>query len=65
MLRATQTTIRNSLTRFAADDHGATAIEYGLITAIIGIGIVLSLTVLRDSLIALFSYLSGVFQAAL
>lgn len=65
MLRAAPSTLRNSIARFAANENGATAIEYGLITAIIGIGIVLSLTVLRDSLIALFSYLSGVFQAAL
>lgn len=65
MLKAATTTLRTSLNRFARNEAGATAIEYGLITAIVAVGIVLSLTTLRDSLIALFSYLSGVFQAAI
>jgi pilus assembly protein Flp/PilA len=42
------------VTRFAADESGATAIEYGLIAAIVGVGIIVGLTALKDSLETLF-----------
>jgi pilus assembly protein Flp/PilA len=42
------------LARFAQDDSGATAIEYGLIGALISVGIVGGLTQLRGGLTALF-----------
>ena len=41
--------------RFLADEQGATAIEYGLIAAIVGIGIVVVLGALRDGLNNLFN----------
>jgi pilus assembly protein Flp/PilA len=41
--------------RFVKDESGATAIEYGLIAAIIGIGIVTSLTTLQGNLSTLFT----------
>jgi pilus assembly protein Flp/PilA len=41
--------------RFRRCDSGATAIEYGLIAAIIGVGIVASLGVLRTGVVALYS----------
>ena len=41
--------------RFASDESGATAIEYGLIAAIVGIGIVVGLGALRDGLNSLFN----------
>jgi pilus assembly protein Flp/PilA len=47
--------MRNILSRFAADDNGATAIEYGLIAAIIGLGIVVSLGTVRGALSTLFT----------
>jgi pilus assembly protein Flp/PilA len=43
------------INRFVADEQGATAIEYGLIAAIVGIGIVVGLGALRDGLNNLFN----------
>ena len=48
----------NFLARFARDDSGATAIEYGLIAAFIGVGIIVGLGPLRDALNALFGNIS-------
>jgi len=45
----------NFLSRFIKDESGATAIEYGLLAAIMGIGIVAGLTSLRDALGTQFS----------
>jgi pilus assembly protein Flp/PilA len=42
------------LNRFLKDESGATAIEYGLIAAIVGVGIVVGLTQLQGGLNALF-----------
>ena len=36
--------------RFAANESGATAIEYGLIAAIVGVGLVVALGALKDDL---------------
>ena len=43
------------VTRFAADESGATAIEYGLIAAIVGVGIIIGLGTLKDGLNTLFN----------
>ncbi len=43
------------VTRFANDESGATAIEYGLIAAIVGVGIIVGLNTLRDGLNTLFN----------
>ena len=43
------------ITRFVNDESGATAIEYGLIAAIVGIGIIVGLGALRDGLNNLFN----------
>lgn len=40
----------NIFSRFLKDESGATAIEYGLIAAILGVGIVASLGPLKDAL---------------
>ena len=42
------------LIRFAKDASGATAIEYGLIAAIVGVGIIVGLTQLQGGLNTLF-----------
>jgi pilus assembly protein Flp/PilA len=42
-------------TRFLNDESGATAIEYGLIAAIVGVGIIVGLGALRDGLNDLFN----------
>ena len=44
--------------RFAKDESGATAIEYGLIAAIVGVGIILSLGPLRNQLNLTFNSIS-------
>ena len=46
--------MNNIVTRFAADESGATAIEYGLIAAIVGVGIIVGLGALKDALNTLF-----------
>jgi len=39
---------------FAKDESGATAIEYGLIAAVVGVGIITGLTSLKSELNTLF-----------
>jgi pilus assembly protein Flp/PilA len=42
-------------TRFMKDESGATAIEYALIAAIIGIGLIAALGPLRNNITGLFN----------
>ncbi len=49
----------NLLKRFALDQSGATAIEYGLLAAIIGVGIVLSLSSIRDAYTSLYNKINN------
>lgn len=48
--------------RFFKDESGATAIEYGLIAAIVGIGIIVGLGAVRDGLNNLFNNVSTELQ---
>ena len=48
----------NIFARFAKDESGATAIEYGLIAALISVGIILAATALGASLGNLFNDIS-------
>lgn len=48
----------NLFARFAKDESGATAIEYGLIAALISVGIILAATALGGSLGTLFNDIS-------
>jgi len=43
------------VSRFVKDESGATAIEYGLIAAIVGIGLVTALGGLKNNLANLFN----------
>ena len=45
--------------RFAADESGATAIEYGLIATLISIALIVGATALGTKLNAVFNGLSG------
>jgi pilus assembly protein Flp/PilA len=45
----------NIIKSFAADESGATAIEYGLIAAIVGVGIIVSLGTLKVALTTTFT----------
>jgi pilus assembly protein Flp/PilA len=47
--------MKNLFSRFIKDESGATAIEYGLIAAIVGIGIIVGLGSLKDSLNTTFN----------
>jgi len=47
--------MKTIVARFVKDESGATAIEYGLIAAIVGIGIIVGLGALRDGLNDLFN----------
>jgi pilus assembly protein Flp/PilA len=47
------------VSRFVKDESGATAIEYGLIAAIVGVGIVTGLTTLKGALNNLFGNVSN------
>ena len=50
--------MKSIVKRFADDESGATAIEYGLIAAIVGVGIIVGLGTLRDGLNTLFTDVS-------
>lgn len=49
----------NIFARFAKDESGATAIEYGLIAALISVGIILAAGALGNNLGNLFNGISG------
>jgi pilus assembly protein Flp/PilA len=46
----------NMITRFAKDESGATAIEYGLIAALVSVAIIGSLSALSGKLISTFDF---------
>ena len=48
----------NIVSRFAKDESGATAIEYGLIAALISVGIIVAAGLLGNSLATLFNGIS-------
>lgn len=54
----------NTLSRFVTDESGATAIEYGLIAALIAVGIIVAATTLGTSLSSLFDRISGKLNTA-
>lgn len=49
----------NIFSRFLKDESGATAIEYGLIAAIVGVGIIAGLGTLKDALDGIFTRVGG------
>lgn len=51
--------MKNLLTRFAKDESGATAIEYGLIATLIGVAIIAGASLLGTNLNNLFSSVAG------
>ena len=50
--------------RFMNDESGATAIEYGLIAAIIGVGCIVTLGTVKTDLNSVFTKVSGELQKA-
>ncbi len=51
--------MKNLVSRFAKDESGATAIEYGLIAALIAVAIITALTNLGSKLSSTFSTISS------
>ena len=51
--------MQNLMSRFIKDESGATAIEYGLIAALIGVAIVVGGKALGDALDAKFNEVAG------
>jgi pilus assembly protein Flp/PilA len=49
----------NMISRFVRDESGATAIEYGLIAALIAVVIITALTTIGTKLTATFNSVSG------
>jgi pilus assembly protein Flp/PilA len=47
------------VTRFLKDESGATAIEYGLISALIGVGLLAALSAISDQLNITFTRISS------
>ena len=56
--------MKTVVTRFLKDESGVTAIEYGLIAAFVGVGIIVSLGPLRDGLNTLLNKVSANLNAA-
>jgi pilus assembly protein Flp/PilA len=47
------------VTRFLNDESGATAIEYGLIAALVSVVIIIALGAVGDNLTAVFNFIAG------
>jgi len=45
--------------RFVKDEEGVTAIEYGLIAALIAVAIIIAITSVGTNLNAIFTYIAG------
>ncbi len=56
--------MKNLFSRFIKDESGATAIEYGLIAALIAVVLITSLSLVQSSLSATFNNVSGKLDAA-
>ncbi len=56
--------MKNVLVRFLKDESGATAIEYGLIAALIAIAATAGMTALGDGLQGMFSDIGGSLDGA-
>ena len=48
-----------NVVKFLKDESGATAIEYGLIAALVGVAIIATVSALGDSLVAVFAEVSS------
>ena len=49
--------------QFLNDEQGATAIEYGLIAALVAVGLIVSLSVLGNNLSTQFNYIGSTIGA--
>jgi pilus assembly protein Flp/PilA len=51
--------MQNLIARFVKDESGATAIEYGLIAALIAVGIIVAARALGTEISALFGFIAA------
>ena len=51
--------MQNFVTRFVKDESGATAIEYGLIAALISVGIITAASALGNNIANKFEFISN------
>ncbi|MGN6311711.1 MAG: Flp family type IVb pilin [Xanthobacteraceae bacterium] len=56
--------MKNLIKRFANDESGATAIEYSLIAALIGVVLIAGATTLGTSINEKFAYIAGKISGA-
>ena len=56
--------MQNFITRFKNDESGATAIEYGLIAALISVGIIAAATSLGDNVASKFDTIATAVDGA-
>jgi len=54
-----------TITRFLKDDSGATAIEYGLIAALVSVAAIAALTAMGTSLNSMFTAVSTALNSAI
>lgn len=52
-------TITSAIRNFAADENGVTAIEYGLIAALIGVAVAATAGSIGENIKAAFNYIAG------
>ena len=57
--------IMNFITKFIREEDGVTAIEYGLIAALIAVVIIISVTAVGTQLVAVFTAIAAALAAAL
>ncbi|MCB1527015.1 MAG: Flp family type IVb pilin [Hyphomicrobiaceae bacterium] len=57
--------MKNLFARFANDESGATAIEYGLIAALLSVAIITTLQIVKGDLINVYTAISTALQSAL
>lgn len=53
------TVLQEQIRALAADESGATAIEYGLIAALVAVGILIALTSMGGNVKSMFDYISS------
>lgn len=56
--------LKNTLSRFSADESGATAIEYGLIAALVAVAIITALQTMKNSLNNTFGKVANTLNTA-
>jgi pilus assembly protein Flp/PilA len=54
----------SAVNAFLADENGITAIEYGLLAAVIGVGLVATFDTLKTDIISVFTKISTALKAA-